>query len=209
MTLINKYFPNITDQQRQQFGELEELYRFWNAQINVVSRQDVDNLYERHVLHSLAIAKVISFKPFTSVLDVGTGGGFPGIPLAIMFPEAEFHLIDSVGKKIKVVEGVAQSLNLKNVRAQHERAEKADGEYDFVVTRAVTRLKPLLDWTRGKYNKNQFHDLPNGLLALKGGDLEEEITESGRKPRVYDLSDYFEEEFFMTKKVVYVAIGQK
>lgn len=205
MEIIEKYFPRLSSHQKEQFGKLQELYAHWNAQINVVSRQDVDNLYERHVLHSLGIAKVVPFKEFANVLDVGTGGGFPGIPLAILFPEAQFHLVDSIGKKIKVVTEVAQALDLKNVKAEHCRAEQADGEYDFVVTRAVTRITPLYHWVRGKFSKNHYHTLRNGILALKGGDLTEEMSELNRKYKTYDLSDFFEEEFFETKQVVYVS----
>jgi len=206
MELIEKYFPKLTPKQKAQFGQLGELYAYWNAQINVISRQDVENLYERHVLHSLGIAKVVQFREFASILDVGTGGGFPGIPLAIMFPEAEFHLVDSIGKKIKVVEGVTSALGLTNVRAQHCRAEQADGEYDFVVTRAVTRISPFHTWVRGKINPNHVHTLRNGILALKGGDLTEEMAELQRKYRIYDLVDFFEEEFFETKRVVHVPM---
>ncbi len=207
MTIIEKYFPNLTTHQKAQFGQLGDLYAHWNAQINVISRQDAENLYERHVLHSLGIAKVLEFKEFASVLDVGTGGGFPGIPLAILFPEAEFHLVDSIGKKMKVVQEVAAALDLKNVKAEKLRAEQADGIYDFVVTRAVTRCRPLFDWVRYKMSRNQVHSLTNGILALKGGDLDEELKELGRKARVFELSDYFEEAFFETKKVVHIPIG--
>ena len=206
MQIIEKYFPNLTEQQKQHFGQLGELYAFWNAQINVISRQDVENLYERHVLHSLAIAKIIAFKEFSSILDVGTGGGFPGIPLAIMFPDSEFHLVDSIGKKIKVVQEVTAALGLKNVRAEKQKAEQADGLYDFVVTRAVTRCKPLYDWVRPKISKNEVHHFKNGILALKGGDLSEELAELKRKSRIYDLSEEFDEEFFTTKKVVHIPI---
>ncbi|SDL73136.1 16S rRNA (guanine(527)-N(7))-methyltransferase RsmG [Siphonobacter aquaeclarae] len=208
MELIKQYFPSLTPRQEEQFGQLGELYRFWNNQINVISRSDVDNLYERHVLHSLGIAKVMSFKPMTEILDVGTGGGFPGIPLAILFPECRFHLVDSIGKKIKVVEEVAKGVGLMNVRAQQTRAEQVPAEaYDFVVSRAVTRLTPFYGWVKTKVHKNQFNDLRNGILYLKGGDLEEELRELGRKTQVYNLSDYFAGEFFETKKVVYVPFS--
>ena len=203
-SIIPKYFPDLTDRQIDQFKELHALYSYWNAQINVISRKDMDNLYEKHVLHSLGIAKVCSFTSGTEILDVGTGGGFPGIPLAILFPEAQFHLMDSIGKKIKVVQEVATALELTNVRAQHERAEKADGIYDFVVSRAVTRLAPFMSWIQNKFSKNQFNRLDNGVLYLKGGDLEEELAEVKRSKKIYDLSDYFDEPFFETKKVVYV-----
>jgi 16S rRNA (guanine527-N7)-methyltransferase len=202
--ILTKYFPKITAQQREQFEQLQELYSFWNNQINVISRQDIENLYEKHVLHSLGIAKVLNFKHGTEILDVGTGGGFPGIPLAILFPECHFHLVDSIGKKIKVVTEVAQAVGLKNLTAQHERAENIASDFDFIVSRAVTRLKPFYDWVQNKVTKNQFNELRNGILYLKGGDLEEELQEFGKKYKLYNLSDYFEEEFFETKKVVYV-----
>ena len=202
--LLIKYFPDITPTQRSQFGELQELYSFWNAQINVISRQDIENLYEKHILHSLGIAKVITFKPGTEILDVGTGGGFPGIPLAILFPDCQFHLVDSIGKKIKVVTEVSKALGLKNLTGQHERAENVTGDFDFIISRAVTRLKPFHSWVEHKITKNQFNDLRNGILYLKGGDLEEELQEFGKRYKLYNLSDYFEEEFFETKKVVYV-----
>ncbi|MEZ4902405.1 MAG: 16S rRNA (guanine(527)-N(7))-methyltransferase RsmG [Spirosomataceae bacterium] len=207
MQLIEKYFPQLTPNQKAQFGQLGELYAYWNAQINVISRQDVENLYERHVLHSLSIAKVVQFKEFASILDVGTGGGFPGIPLAILFPEAEFHLIDSIGKKIKVVQEVSKALNLTNVRAEHGRAQQADGEYDFVVTRAVARYASLYEWVRTKISRNHVHPLRNGILALKGGDLEEEMAELKRKYRTFELYELFEEAFFETKKIIYVPVG--
>ncbi|WP_435354694.1 16S rRNA (guanine(527)-N(7))-methyltransferase RsmG [Emticicia sp. SJ17W-69] len=204
INIIIKYFPKLSEKQLKQFGQLQELYTFWNAQINVVSRQDIENLYEKHVLHSLGIAKVMSFKAGTEILDVGTGGGFPGIPLAILFPECHFHLVDSIGKKIKVVTEVAQSIGLKNLTAQHERAENVANDYDFVISRAVTRLKPFYGWVKDKVTNNHFNDLKNGILYLKGGDLEEELQEFGGKYSLYNLSEYFEEEFFETKKVVYV-----
>jgi 16S rRNA (guanine527-N7)-methyltransferase len=207
MDIIHKYFPNLTSQQQAKFGELQELYRFWNAQINVVSRQDVDNLYERHVLHSLGIAKVVDIKEFSSILDVGTGGGFPGIPLAILYPTSEFHLVDSIGKKIKVVQEVAKALQLSNVRADKLRAEQADGLYDFAVTRAVARSASLYEWVKHHISRNHLHPLRNGILALKGGDLDEELKELNRKYRTFDLSTFFEEPFFETKKVVHIAIG--
>jgi len=204
VSLITKYFPNLTEKQLQQFGQLQGLYSFWNSQINVVSRQDIENLYEKHVLHSLGIAKVINFKSGTTILDVGTGGGFPGIPLAILFPNCQFHLVDSIGKKIKVVTEVSQAIGLTNLTTQHERAENVAKDYDFIVSRAVTRLKPFFDWVKDKVTKNQFNDLQNGILYLKGGDLTEELEEFGGKHEQYSLSDYFSEEFFETKKVVYV-----
>ncbi len=201
---IYKYFPKLTPQQREQFAALGELYGHWNAQINVISRQDMDGLYEKHVLHSLGIAKVIHFKPGTEVLDVGTGGGFPGIPLAILFPLVDFHLVDSIGKKIKVVQEVATALGLKNVKAEQIRVEHMDTAYDFVVSRAVTRLMPFMGWVRYKIRKTGNNDLPNGVLYLKGGDLTEELAEVPDKYRIFNLSDYFDEEFFETKKVIFV-----
>ncbi|OZI08144.1 16S rRNA (guanine(527)-N(7))-methyltransferase RsmG [Siphonobacter sp. BAB-5385] len=205
MEIIKKYFPDLTPRQEEQFGQLGELYRFWNEQINVVSRQDVDNLYERHILHSLGIAKVMQFKPMTEILDVGTGGGFPGVPLAILFPDSQFHLVDSIGKKIRVVEEVSKAVGLTNLRAEQKRAELVPAAaYDFIVSRAVTRLTPFYGWVKTKVHKNQFNDLKNGILYLKGGDLTEELQELGKKTTVYELSDYFTEAFFETKKVVYV-----
>src|ERR1700760_199144 len=174
-----QYFPDLTDEQQRQFEQLPELYNFWNSQINVISRKDIDELFERHVLHSLGIAKVMPFLPGEKVLDVGTGGGFPGIPLAILFPETNFYLVDSIGKKIKVVQEVAKALNLKNVRASHNRAEEVNEKFDFVVSRAVTRLKEFYPWVKGKFNRQSKNQLPNGILYLKGGDLEQEIAESG------------------------------
>lgn len=204
MELIKKYFPQITSQQEDQFAELQSLYSFWNNQINVISRADLDNLYERHVLHSLGIAKIVEFKSGTEILDVGTGGGFPGIPLAIMFPEASFHLIDGIGKKIKVVNEIATALKLENVKAEQIRAEQLRTDYEFIVSRAVTQLPLFFTWVRGKISSNNFHGLKNGLLMLKGGDLEEELIAFGRKTKTYHLGDYFEEDFFETKKVIYV-----
>ena len=203
--LLLKYFPSLTAQQLRQFNQLPELYNFWNNQINVISRKDIDMLYERHVLHSLGIAKVISFMPGEKVLDVGTGGGFPGIPLAILFPETQFHLVDSIGKKIKVVQEVAKALGLTNVSASHQRAEEVNEKFDFVISRAVTRLKDFYPWVMGKFNKQSKNTLPNGILYLKGGDLTEEIAESGLAVRQFYLKDYFEVEFFETKQVVYIS----
>ena len=202
--ILLKYFPNITPQQQQQFEQLPELYNFWNNQINVISRKDIDQLYERHVLHSLGIAKVMQFLSGENVLDVGTGGGFPGIPLAILFPETQFFLVDSIGKKIKVVKEVASALGLQNLKAEHLRAEQVNEKFDFVVSRAVTRLKEFYPWVKGKFNKQSKNTLPNGILYLKGGDLEEEIAESGLAVQQYHLKNYFEEEFFETKQVIYV-----
>jgi len=206
MELILKYFPDLTETQIEKFTRLEALYQDWNAKVNVISRQDIDTLYERHVLHSLGIAKVLEFKSGTSVLDVGTGGGFPGIPLAIMFPETQFHLVDSIGKKIRVVQEIASALDLKNVKADQIRAERLEDTYEFVVSRAVTRITPFVGWVRKNISRNSFHSLRNGILYLKGGDLTEELAELKMKTRTYDLSDYFTEEFFETKKVVYVPL---
>jgi 16S rRNA (guanine527-N7)-methyltransferase len=203
---LTKYFPELTPKQQQQFQQLQELYRFWNQQINVISRKDIDLLYERHVLHSLGIAKVINFLPGEAVLDVGTGGGFPGIPLAILFPETQFHLVDSIGKKIKVVKEVSQALNLNNVKATHARAEEISEKFDFVVSRAVTQLKDFYPWVKNSFNKQSKNKLKNGILYLKGGDLEQEIKESGLKVQQFALSDFFKEEFFETKKVIYVPV---
>jgi 16S rRNA (guanine527-N7)-methyltransferase len=202
--IIFKYFPGLTPQQKQQYEQLPELYHYWNSQINVISRKDIDLLFERHILHSLGIAKVISFLPGERVLDVGTGGGFPGIPLAIMFPETGFYLVDSIGKKIKVVNEVAKAIGLKNLKADPIRAEQAEGKFDFVVSRAVTQLKEFYPWVKGKFNKESKNILPNGILYLKGGDLQQEIAESKLSVRQFYLKDYFSEEFFDTKQVIYV-----
>jgi 16S rRNA (guanine527-N7)-methyltransferase len=198
------YFPGLTPAQKQQFEQLPELYEFWNNQINVISRKDIDQLFERHVLHSLGIAKIMPFLPGESVLDVGTGGGFPGIPLAILFPDTQFYLVDSIGKKIKVVQEVAKALGLKNVRAAHLRAEQVDEKFDFIVSRAVTRLGEFYPWIKGKFNKTSKNSLSNGILYLKGGDLSEEIKESGLKVQQFYLSDHYAEEFFETKQVIYI-----
>jgi 16S rRNA (guanine527-N7)-methyltransferase len=202
--LILKYFPDLTPLQQQQFQQLPELYNYWNSQINVISRKDIDLLFERHVLHSLGIAKVISFLPGEQVLDVGTGGGFPGLPLAIMFPDTQFYLVDSIGKKIKVVNEIAKAIGLKNLKAEHVRAEQTPGKFDFVVSRAVTQLKDFYPWVRGKFNKESKNTLPNGILYLKGGDLKQEIAESGLSVQQFQLKDFFTEEFFETKQVIYV-----
>lgn len=204
--IILKYFPDITTRQKEQFAQLYDLYTFWNAQINVISRKDIDLLFERHVLHSLGIAKVMQFKSGTKVLDVGCGGGFPGIPLAIMFPEAKFHLVDSIGKKIKVVEEVAKGVGLINLTAQHERAEKVNDKYHFIVSRAVTEFPAFYNWIYKKVLPDNFNNLPNGILYLKGGDLREEFSKHYDKAVFYDLKNYFEEEFFETKKVVYYKL---
>ena len=205
VSLILKYFPEITDEQKQQFEKLEQLYTEWNEKINVISRKDMDGLYEKHILHSLGIAKVMPFADGTKVLDVGTGGGFPGIPLAILFPEVSFTLIDSIGKKIKVVEAVSEGLGLKNVTAVHGRAEKLKEKFHFVVSRAVTQMPEFLRWLKGKFEKEQFNEKHNGVLYLKGGDLAEELA--GLRCEIFQLKNYFEEEFFDTKKVVYLLKG--
>ena len=205
-SLIAHYFPTLTDKQKQQFAQLGPLYSEWNDKINVVSRKDIENIYVNHVLHSLGIAKVISFAPGTEVLDVGTGGGFPGIPLAIMFPQVNFHLVDSIGKKITVVKEVSSALGLKNVKAEQIRAEQLKGKYDFVVSRAVTRMKEFYGWVHNKTKKESKNTLDNGILYLKGGDLDEEMNELKRPYSIYNLTDYFKEEFFETKHVVYVPL---
>ncbi len=202
--LILKYFPDLSPSQQQQFQQLQPLYSFWNEQINVISRKDIDLLYERHVLHSLGIAKVCRFLPEENVLDVGTGGGFPGIPLAILFPETHFHLVDSIGKKIKVVKEVSQALKLNNVKATHARAEDIQEKFDFVISRAVTQLKDFYPWVKNSFNKQSKNNLQNGILYLKGGDLTQEILESGLKVQQFPLNKYFDEDFFETKKVVYI-----
>lgn len=204
--IILKYFPDLSETQKKQFEMLFDLYSEWNEKINVISRKDIDNLYTNHVLHSLGIAKVQQFKAGSAILDVGTGGGFPGIPLAILFPEVNFHLVDSIGKKITVVKEVSAALGLKNVKAEQARAEQLKGEYDFIVSRAVTRIKEFHQWIHRKTKAKSIHERDNGILYLKGGDLEEELNELKKPYQLYDLSDYFKEEFFETKKVVYVPL---
>jgi 16S rRNA (guanine527-N7)-methyltransferase len=206
MNIITKYFPKLDELQITRFGQLESLYAEWNAQINLISRKDFDGFYERHVLHSLAIAKLIKFTSGTKVLDVGTGGGFPGIPLAIMFPEVQFHLVDSIGKKIKVVNAVIESLELKNATAQQIRAEELKDKYDFVVSRAVTRLPEFVPWVQKNISAKQINPMPNGILYLKGGDITAELKPYKRSVFVKNLSDYFDEDFFDTKKVVHLPI---
>ena len=203
MQIIHKYFPDLTEKQIKQFTDLKELYEHWNAQINVISRKNMDALYTNHILHSLAIAKVIQFEKGTKVLDIGTGGGFPGIPLAILFPEVEFLLVDSIGKKIKVVNEVSAAIGLKNVRTMHERAENIKETFDFVVSRAVTNMTDFKKWVKGKFNKKHNNSLKNGILYLKGGDLSEELGGISHTP--HEISDTFEEEFFETKKVIYIS----
>lgn len=204
--IIRHYFPELTSAQHNQFEKMAALYQEWNEKINVVSRKDIENIYVNHILHSLGVAKVISFKPGADVLDVGTGGGFPGIPLAVLFPETHFHLVDSIGKKITVVTEVSKALGLKNVKAEQARAEQLKGKYDFIVSRAVTRMKEFHGWIHNKVKPESVHTLDNGILYLKGGDLDEEMNELKRPYSVYNLPDYFKEEFFETKKVIYVPL---
>ncbi|QDP84048.1 16S rRNA (guanine(527)-N(7))-methyltransferase RsmG [Chryseobacterium sp. SNU WT5] len=203
--LIEKHFPNLSENQKKQFADLQDLYQEWNEKINVISRKDMDSLYEKHILHSLGIAKVMEFAPNTKVLDIGTGGGFPGIPLAILFPEAEFTLVDSIGKKILVVKEVAEGIGLQNVTAIHARAEDIEEQFHFIVSRAVTQMPVFLRWLKGKFLKEQINPKHNGVLYLKGGDLEEELE--GLKTEIFPLNKYFEGEFFDTKKVVYLSKG--
>ena len=206
MEIINKYFPNLTEQQRERFAALDELYRDWNSKINVISRKDIDNLYEHHILHSLGIAEIINFKPGTRIMDLGTGGGFPGIPLAIMFPEVQFHLVDSIGRKIRVCDEVRNALGLTNVTTEWTRGENIKEKYDFVVSRAVMPLTDLVKLIRKNVSRTSNNAMPNGLICLKGGELEHEVMPMKSQTLITDLSDYFEEEFFQTKKVVYVAL---
>lgn len=208
MEIIQKYFSNLTEEQILQFEKLQELYQDWNLKINVVSRKDIDELYLRHVLHSLGIAKVQEFFPGSKVLDVGTGGGFPGIPLAILFPETNFHLVDSIGKKIKVVEEVTEGLQLKNVKFTNARVETITDQYDFIVSRAVAQMETFKFWVKGRIAKKSNHELKNGILYLKGGDLTEELSNFS-KATIYNLQDYFEEPFFETKKVVHLPLKYK
>ncbi len=207
MDLILKYFPNLTDRQKEQFSALPELYADWNAKINVISRKDMDHFVEHHVLHSLAIAKVIKFNPMADIMDLGTGGGFPGIPLAIMFPESNFYLVDSIGKKIKVVSDVAEKLQLKNVTAEQIRAEQVQRDFDFIVSRAVTDLSQFVGWVRGKVSPIQYHKLHNGIIYLKGGDLEAELAPFRKKVRTWDIADFFDEPYFETKAIIYMPLG--
>lgn len=208
MELIKHYFPGLSQDQIDKFTQLNELYQDWNQKINVVSRKDIDEIYLRHVLHSLGIAKIQGFKPGAKVMDVGTGGGFPGVPLAILFPETSFHLVDSIGKKIKVVDEVVAGLNLENVRTSNCRVEEVDEQYDFIVSRAVAQMDTFVRWVKGKIAKRQQHELKNGILYLKGGDLSEELAVY-ETAKIYDLKDYFEEEFFETKSVVHLPMKYK
>lgn len=205
MDEILAQFPNLTENQRFQFEKLHFLYEDWNAKINVISRKDIDELYTRHVLHSLGIAKIMEFKSGAKIMDVGTGGGFPGIPLAILFPDVDFYLIDVIAKKIKVVNEVAMALGLKNVKAEQMRAENVKSEFDFIVSRAVTNMPDFVTWVKGKVKKTSQHELKNGILYLKGGDLTEELKDFS-KAKQYNLSDYFSDEFFETKKVVHLPL---
>lgn len=208
MELILKYFPNLTGHQIQQFEALEGLYKDWNAKINVISRKDIDELYLRHVLHSLGIAKIIDFAPNSSILDVGTGGGFPGVPLAILFPECQFHLVDSINKKLKVINAVCEAIELTNVKTTHSRVEAIDETFDFIVSRAVTTMPEFTAWVKGKIAKTQKNDLKNGILYLKGGDLTEELKQY-KTVKAFLLSDYFEESFFETKKIIHLPLKFK
>lgn len=205
MELLLKYFNHLSENQKNQFKELQQLYQDWNLKINLVSRKDIDELYLRHVLHSLSIAKVQPFLPGSKILDVGTGGGFPGIPLAIMFPDAHFHLVDSIGKKIKVVEDVVKGLSLQNVKTTNARVETVKGQYDFIVSRAVAPMETFVHWVKGRIAKKSNHELQNGILYLKGGDLTEELA-LYKKATVYPLTDYFEEPFFETKSLVHLPM---
>lgn len=206
--IVFKYFPNLSDAQREQFLLLEELYKDWNQKINVVSRKDIDEIYLRHVLHSLGIAKIQLFKKGSAVLDVGTGGGFPGIPLAILFPGVKFTLVDSIGKKIKVVEEVVEGLNLENVTAKNARVEEINGQFDFIVSRAVAAMPTFTHWVKGRIKKESMHERRNGILYLKGGNLTEELKDY-KAVEIFNLADYFEEDFFETKKVVYLPLKSK
>jgi len=204
VSVVYEYFPTLSEKQKSQFQQLHPLYSDWNSKINVVSRKDIDQLYVRHILHSLAIAKFIQFAKGTKILDIGTGGGFPGVPLAILFPDVHFHLVDSIGKKIKVVQEVTHALELQNITSEHQRAEKVKGQFDFVISRAVAKTKLLFQWTHQKIRSNDSNQLENGHILLKGGDLEDEMKEFGRPYQQKDISDFFVEDFFETKKIMYI-----
>ena len=204
--IIYDHFPNLTEEQKNQFAQLDELYRDWNSKINVISRKDIDNLYSHHILHSLGIAKIINFRPGTNIMDVGTGGGFPGIPLAILFPECQFHLVDSIGKKIKVATAVAEGIGLKNVTAVHRNVMEEKQKFDFVVSRAVMDTSDLVKLIRKNIGKQQNNSLPNGLICLKGGDLQNELMPFKKICETWELKDFFKDEFFETKKVIYVPL---
>ena len=206
MESITKYFPGLSDRQKEQFAALYDLYYDWNSKINVISRKDIENLYLHHVLHSLAIAKYITFKPGTKIMDMGCGGGFPGIPLAIMFPDVQFHLVDSIGKKVRVAGEIAQTIGLENVRTSHSRAEEIKDKYNFVVSRAVMLLPDLVKICRKNISNEQFNALPNGIICLKGGDMTAETQQFKNSREIIDISTYFSEEYFKDKKVVYVQI---
>ncbi|WP_418510913.1 16S rRNA (guanine(527)-N(7))-methyltransferase RsmG [Corallibacter sp.] len=208
MELIQKYFPNLTDDQIEKFKKLESLYQDWNLKINVVSRKDIDELYLRHVLHSLAIAKVMPFNPGAKIMDVGTGGGFPGVPLAILYPDCSFHLVDSIAKKLKVVNEVVEGLGLTNVKTTHTRVEDINETYDFIVSRAVAAMPTFVHWVKGKVAKKQNHELKNGILYLKGGDLSEELQDY-KSATIYNITDFYDEDFFDTKKVVHLPMKFK
>lgn len=205
MDIITKYFPDLTEEQRMQFMQLKDLYKDWNLKINVVSRKDIDEIYIRHVLHSLGIAKVMKFNAGAEVLDVGTGGGFPGVPLAILFPETQFHLVDSIGKKIRVVDEVVAGLGITNVKTTNDRVENVPGQYDFIVSRAVAQMETFVRWVKGHIKKKSEHELKNGILYLKGGDLTEELAKY-TTAQIYNLTDYYTEDFFETKKVVHLPL---
>lgn len=201
---LKHYFPELNETQLDLYERFEKEFLQWNDKINLISRKDTENLFVHHILHSLAIAKVCKFKPECNILDIGTGGGFPGLPLAIMFPETKFFLVDSIGKKIKVVQAITEALELKNVKSMQTRAEKVREKFDFIISRAVTTFEDFIPWTVGKFSNIRYHNLPNGILYLKGGDLTEELSKVKKPYKVFNISDYFEDEFFETKKVVYI-----